>query len=91
VQGPLLTFAQVRKVLIDRYKCTVETIPAGMGMDGDGEPSPPIYAFYRETEGDGVLMSTIVVRHDDAPILPSNLRSFLARLALTPDDLQLLF
>jgi hypothetical protein len=91
VQGPLLTFAQVRIILENRYNCTVETLPEGMGIDSDGTPSPPVYAFYRETEGDGMLMSTIVVRHDDAPLLPTNLRSFLARIDLTPDDLQLLF
>ena len=86
MQGRLFTFPQLKAVLIERYKCSVESIPAGVGRGSDGEPSPPIYAFYRETEGDGVMMSTIVVRHDDEPIFPSHLRSFLARLGLRPDD-----
>lgn len=87
MQGPLLTFPQVRAILTSRFGCSVDSLPAGLGIDTSGNPSPPIYAFYRETEGEGLMMSTIVVKHDDDLVLPTNLRSFLARLGLTPDDL----
>lgn len=87
MQGPLLTFPTLKRVLVDIHKCSMDSTPIGAGRDDDGRESPPIYAFFRVTEGDGPLMSTIVVRHDDEPLLPTNLRSFLARLDLTPDDI----
>jgi hypothetical protein len=88
VQGRLLTFAQLRDLLCDRFKCTVEYFPPGAGgTDRLGRPTPPVYAFYRETAGDGVLSSTIVVADEDAIVAPTNMRSFLARLDLRPDDL----
>jgi hypothetical protein len=81
-----MTFPELRSILVDRFGCSIESIPAGAGMDNRGNGSPPIYAFFRETDGDGPMMSTIVVTHEDGPILLHHLRSFLRRLGLTIDD-----
>ena len=85
VFGPTITFDRLRAVLCDKYGCTVQCFSEGSVVDIDGTDSPTVYAFTREL-GLERKFSTIVVYHDDLPLFPDNVRSFLNRLSLTFDD-----
>lgn len=88
MQGRLLTIRRLAAILESHFDCTVELFPAGaIGSEEDGTDSPPLYGIRRTLLGrKHPLLSTIVVDHEDLPIRLHNLRSFLARLELTLDD-----
>ncbi len=86
MQGRLIMFGRLRPILEEHFSRTVEFLPEGMGVDADGEPSPPICAFVRKLPSGETVISTVVVPDAEAPLFAGTLRSFLARLRLTVDD-----
>mgnify|MGYP001593772399 CR=1 FL=1 len=87
MQGRLIAFRQLRPILEKKFNCAAEFFPEGAAQDPDGAASPPVFAFIRNLGAGQVLLSTIVVYDDRLPIFETHLRSFLARLRLTFDDI----
>jgi hypothetical protein len=57
-----------------------------VGNEENGTESPPLYAFTRPIAGKEPLISTLVIDYEGLPLFQHNVRSFLARLGLTFDD-----
>jgi hypothetical protein len=80
-----ITFERLRAALESKFDCECESFPDGAVRNTDGSTSWPLYGFWRVVNGRPEL-STIVVHHPKLPLDQEHVRSFLARLHLTLDE-----
>lgn len=85
---PWCSFAKLREVLTrPDVGCTCELVARpGALTDLDGEPTPALYGFVREVNGE-MLLAPVAAYGDDDFIPSSVLRSTCATLDLDPDVL----